>query len=318
MSNCALITGINSQDGSYLAELLLSKGYCVYGTLRTESYKNCHNLINLENILDKITLLEWNISDKDTISKIIAEIKPDECYHLAASVELAEDDVSIIDYNYNSTAYVLSAIKNLSEHTKLFFAGSSEMFGNAQNYPQNENTSFNPRNMYGITKLSSYYTINYFREKYELYACTGITYNHESKRRGKKYVTRKITSGVADIVRGNTDHIELGNLNTAKDWGYAPDYVQAMHMMLNNPKGPVDYVISTGILHTINDVVKTAFSVAGLDPNEFIRVNSNFDHTIDKVPLIGDSSKIRADLDWHPKKKFEDIITEMTLYDLKH
>ena len=316
----ALITGITGQDGSYLAELLLAKGYEVHGIVRRSTFENANKLLNLSNVLQKIKIHICAIHDHLSLYKLITLVKPDECYHLAASSFVSysfEDEASIISTNFNPTHYLLSSIKELNPNCKFYLAGSSEMFGEADSTPQNEETKFNPRSIYGISKVSSHYVVKKYRDEYGLYACTGICYNHESPRRYHTFVTRKITSGVAKIVTGQTDRIELGNINAIRDWGYAPDYVEAMWSMLNNPNGPKDYVIATGIRHTVKDVLETAFCSVNLDYENYIEINSNFFRPPEKSPLIGDSSKIKQDLSWEPKKKFADIIQEMVIHDLK-
>lgn len=320
MEKTALITGISGQDGSYLAELLLSKGYAVHGVLRTESYKNRHKIRNLSGIIDQIICHECNIKSQSEITKLINEISPDECYHLAAESfdeQSFSDNLSILDTNINSTFYILNAVKNRSPNTKLFFSGSGLMYANSKESPQNENTYVNPQSIYGITKAASFFAVKSIREKFGIYACTGIAYNHESIRRGQNFVTRKITLGVSDIYHGKSDKIVLGSLNAIRDWGYAPDYVDAMWKMLNNPKGPKDYILATGIPHTVQDIINVAFHAAGYDdPEKYIESNNKYIRSNDQTLIIGDNSQIYSDLGWKPSKSFEDIITEMTLYDL--
>lgn len=316
----ALITGINGQDGSYLAELLLSNGYEVYGIIRRSSFENRNKLINIKHILDKIHLYPCSLEDHLAIYKLIKKIQPDECYHLAAQSFVNysfENDSMIMSINFNSTLNLLTSINELSPHCRFYFAGSSEMFGNPDISPQNEETRFNPRSLYGISKLASYYLVTNFREKNGLYACTGISYNHESPRRGYQFVTRKITSGLAKIYTGKMETLELGNIDAIRDWGYAPEYVQAMRMMLDNPSGPKDYVIATGIPHSVKDFLETAFSALNLNYSDYVVINKNLIRNSEKIPLIGDSSNIKRDLGWTHTKKFGEIVNEMVMNDLQ-
>lgn len=321
MCKSALITGINGQDGSYLAEFLLSKGYEVHGTLRPSSFNDSSKYSFISEILDKITIHPLEIESQSGTGELIKRLTPDECYHIAGNSfdnYSFEGDFSIIGTNFNSTVYLLSAIKSYSPHTRFYFSGSSQMFGEPKSAPQNEDTPFDPRSLYGITKVASHSTLKNFRERFGIYACTGITYNHESVRRGKQFVTRKITSGLSDIYHGKKDHIELGDLSAKRDWGYAPDFARAMWMMLNNPTGPKDYVIATGITHTIEDLVRIAFSQIGYNPNDYITINEKFLRATESVPLVGDPSRIMQDLGWKPSIAFEDMIEEMVKYDLNN
>jgi GDPmannose 4,6-dehydratase len=316
----ALITGINGQDGSYLAELLLNNGYEVYGIIRRSSFENRNKLINIKHILDKIHLYPCSLEDHLAIFKLIKKIRPDECYHLAAQSFVNysfENDSMIMSINFNSTLNLLTSINELSPHCRFYFAGSSEMFGNPDISPQNEKTRFNPRSLYGISKLASYYLVTNFRERNGLYACTGISYNHESPRRGYQFVTRKITSGLAKIYTGKIETLELGNIDAIRDWGYAPDYVKAMWMMLNNPEGPKDYVIATGNPHSVRDFLETAFSILKLDYKDYIVIKRDLIRNSENIPLIGDSSNIQHDLGWSHSKSFHEIVEEMVLNDLK-
>lgn len=315
----ALITGINGQDGSYLAELLLSKGYEVHGVVRRSSIENVNKMNNLNTIVNKIKLHTCPLDNHLAVYKLISAVQPDECYHLSAASFVSysfEDEASIISTNFTSTHYLLSSIKELSPACKVYFAGSSEMFGNAEHFPQNEDTKFNPRSIYGISKLASYHVVKEYREHHGIYSCTGLTYNHESPRRNHAFVTRKITSGVAKICLKMADKIELGNIEAVRDWGYAPEYVEAMWLMLNNPHGPRDYVIATGVAHTIKELLQTAFAAGGLDYEDYIAINKNFFRPSEQVPLVGNPAKIYQDLGWQSTVKFERIIEEMVLNDL--
>ena len=315
----AIITGITGQDGSYLAEYLLSRGYEVHGVVRRASIEDENKLTNIRNIKDKIHLHIGSLDSNFSIIKIIGDIKPDELYHLAASSFVSysfDDEFSIMNYNLISTHYILACIKEMAPGCRLYFAGSSEMFGNADVSPQNENSSFNPRSVYGISKLSSYYLVKNYRERYNVFACTGIMNNHESPRRGFQFVTRKITSSAARIKLGLQNRLYLGNIDARRDWGYSPDYVEAMWLMLQQ-KEPDDFVISTGELHSVRELLKVAFSRLKLDYEQFVEIDKELYRESEEHPLCGDSSKARDRLGWKPRKNFEDIIVEMVDNDLK-
>ena len=315
----ALITGINGQDGSYLAELLLSKNYEVYGIVRRESLENIDKLKNLQNIKDKIKLFACSLDNALSVYKLFSKIKPDECYHLAANSFVSyslEEDLAVMNNNFTSTYNILLSILDVCPKCRVYFAGSSEIFGNAEIYPQNENTKFNPRSIYGISKLSSHLLIKNYRERFGIFACTGFAYNHESPRRGRAFVTRKITSSVAEIALGKKEIIELGDITAQRDWGYAPEYVEAMYKMLNTAQ-PEDYVLATGKLHSVEDILKIAFEVIGKDYAKHIIVKSDFIRPRENVPLVGDASKIYKDLGWKANKHFKEIIKEMVLEDIK-
>lgn len=315
----ALITGINGQDGSYLTELLLSKNYEVHGVVRRSSLEAKENLVNIRHLLDRIQLRTCSIENHLSIHRVIGEIQPDECYHLAASSFVSydfNDEASVISTNFNSTHFLLSCIRELQPDCRLFFAGSSEMFGEADRSPQSEQTAFNPRSIYGISKLASYHVVKNYRDHRGIFACTGISYNHESKRRGLEYVTRKITSGVAKIYLGLEDRIELGNLDIRRDWGYAPEYVEAMWRMLNADT-PNDYVLATGESHSLRDLLEIAFATIGLNYNRFVKSNKAFFRPSERIPLVGNPAKIFSDLGWDAKKEFSEMIREMVLGDIE-
>jgi len=316
----ALITGINGQDGSFLAEFLLSMNYEVHGVIRRPSIENSTKLKNIGHIIDKIKIHSCDIENQLAIYKLIEYVCPDEVYHLAAQsfVDYSfGDSFSLMSTNFNPTLFLLASINQLNPDCKFYFAGSSEMIGEPEEYPQNENSKFNPRSLYGISKLASYYVVKNYREKYNLYACTGIAYNHESPRRGYQFVTRKITSGLANIYHGKQQIIELGNIDAIRDWGYAPDYVRAMWLMLNNPNGPNDYIIATGIPHTVRDFLKIAFGSLRLDYQEYIEISKKFYRPSEEIPLIGDSSKLKRELKWQTTKTFDEIVQEMVQNDVK-
>jgi GDPmannose 4,6-dehydratase len=316
----ALITGIAGQDGSYLAEFLLSKNYEVHGIVRRTALEDAiHKLSNLSRIKDKVTLHSASLDNHLSLYKVIRDILPDECYHLASSSFVSysfDDEFSIVVNNFSGTHYLLASIKEVVPHCRFYLAGSSEMFGNAPVSPQNETTSFNPRSIYGITKLASHHLVCNYREHYGIFACTGILYNHESPRRGFEFVTRKITSSAARIKLGLQNTLSLGNLDASRDWGYSPEYVQAMWAMLQQP-APDDYVIATGITHTVREFAQYAFEHVGLDYRDYVTVDQFLYRESEKTTLCGDASKARTKLNWKPEKGFRDIIVEMVDNDLR-
>lgn len=314
MNRKALITGITGQDGSYLAELLLEKGYEVHGIVKKESLVgSLHKSANINPIKDKLILHEGTLGDQLSIYKVFAKVLPDECYHLSSSsfVDYSLDDQFLVmNYNFNSTHYILSSLKETKDDCKMFFAGSSEMFGAPDVCPQNEDTRFNPRSIYGISKVASSFLVKNYRQRENIFACTGIMYNHESPRRGYQYVTKKITSGVAKIKLGSKEKIMLGNMDAVRDWGYAPDYVKAMWLILQNDK-PDDYILATGRLHSVRDFLNVAFSYVGLDYRDHIESDLKFYRPSEKIPLCGNPEKIKRDLNWSCDKPFEEIVIEM-------
>lgn len=315
----ALITGIAGQDGSYLADLLLSKGYEVHGIVRSTANENEeHSLANIHHIVNKIKIYPISLDNPVVINEIIKNIMPDECYHLASSSFVNytfNDEFSTFNNNVQSTHYLLAALKEYDISCKTYYAGSSEMFGRVTSDPQTENTIFNPRSIYGISKLTGYHLAKNYRELYDMFICSGIMYNHESPRRGLEFVTHKITSTAAKIKLGKENKLYLGNLDAVRDWGYAPDYVRAMWLMLQQYK-PDDYVIATGELHSVREFVDCAFKSVGLDYKEYVVVDPKFFRESEKVPLHGDSSKAHRVLKWRSQKTMEEIIFEMITHDL--
>jgi len=309
----AIITGITGQDGSFLAELLLSKGYKVYGFVRRESYENSSDSFkNIEKIKEKITFIPVSITDPLNMYKEISKIVPDEFYHLAAQSFVSydmSDEINIMNVNFNSTLYIVNTIKEINSECKIFFAGSSEMFGSPDALPQDESSKFNPKSIYGIAKVSSYYLLKNFREKENLFTSTGIMYNHESYRRGNQFVTKKIVSTAVKIKYGFASKLELGNLDAKRDWGYAPDYVYAMWLILQQST-PDDYVLATGRLHTVGEFVKTVFEYLDLDYEKYVEINQNFYRPSEKIPLCGDASKIKS-IGWKETKSLNEVIAEM-------
>ena len=321
MSKVALITGITGQDGSYLAELLLNKGYKVHGLVRRVALEDVtHRLWRLKKILNDITLHAGSLESYASLFKTVKKIKPNEVYHLAAQSYVGysfEDEFSTLNININGTHYLLSALKELIDYkTKFYFAGSSEMFGKAKESPQNENTPFHPRSSYGISKVAGYHLTKNYREAYNLFATNGILFNHESPRRGYEFVSRKITHGVARIKKGLQKKIKLGNINSKRDWGHAKDYVNAMWMMLqkNNPE---DYVIGTGKKNSVEDFAKKAFEHVGLNYKDYIIIDKNLFRPAEVNALLANYSKAEKELKWKPKITFENLVSNMVENDLE-
>ena len=319
MSKKALITGITGQDGSYLAELLLSKGYEVHGVVRRVAIEDpIHRLWRLRHILDQLKLHSGSLESYASIFNIVEEVSPDECYHLGAQSFVSysfEDEFTTIHSNINGTHYLLSAIKRKAPECHFYFAGSSEMFGQAKVTPQDENTPFRPRSPYGISKLAGFELTRNYREAYGLYASSGILFNHESPRRGHEFVTRKITSSAALIKLGKLKEIRLGNLEAKRDWGHARDYVKAMWLMLQQEK-PDDYVIATGISHSVRQFLEQAFMLMGLDYKNYLQSDMDFFRPSEINVLCGNASKAKKLLGWQPTTNFDQLAEEMVRNDL--
>ena len=317
----AFITGITGQDGSYLAELLLEKGYKVYGLVRRVAFEDeQHRMSRVLHLLDKIELIPGSLESYPAVYKAIAATAPDEIYHLAAQSFVSysfEDEFSTLQSNINGVHYLLSAAKDIVPKAKFYFAGSSEMFGKVREVPQNENTPFHPRSVYGISKVAGYELTRNYREAYDLFACNGILYNHESPRRGFEFVTRKITSHVAKIKLGLATEILLGNLDAKRDWGHAKDYVYAMWLMLQQEK-PDDYVICTGVTNSVRNFCKKAFSCVGLDYEEYVKVDQRFFRPAEVDILQGNNSKAQEIIGWAPSVQLDDLISEMVEKDLAY
>ena len=316
----ALITGISGQDGSYLAELLLSKGYKVHGIVRKIAFENpTFRLGRISHIFDKIILHPGSIENYANVFTAVEKSQPDECYHLAAQSFVSysfKDSFSTLTTNINGTHYLLEALRLKAPKCKFYFAATSEMFGNSQETPQNESTPFNPRSPYGVSKLTGFHLTKNYREAYNMFACSGILFNHESPRRGLEFVTRKITNGVAKIKLGKLNSLELGNLHAERDWGHARDYVKAMWLMLQGVS-PCDYVISTGKTHSILEFVKLAFNVVNFTCERYVTINKKFFRPAEVNFLCGDSSLAREYLQWKPEISFNDMVSEMVLSDLR-
>jgi GDPmannose 4,6-dehydratase len=315
MSKRAIITGITGQDGSYLAELLLDKGYEVVGVVRRTS---APNYSRIEHLLPRLQLRPGDLLDQLSLARVIDEVRPHELYNLAAmSFVPASWEQPLLTSEFNSMGVirVLEAIRQVDPSIRLYQASSSEMFGKVREVPQTELTPFYPRSPYGVSKAFAHYiTVNY-RESYGLFACSGILFNHESPRRGLEFVTRKVTDGVARIKLGLADTLALGNLDAQRDWGFAGDYVRAMHLMLQQDR-PDDYVIAMGVSHSVRDLVETAFTHAGLEYERYVKLDPAFIRPAEVDHLIGDSGKARRELGWEPSVDFRGLVTMMVDADL--
>jgi len=314
MAKKALITGITGQDGSYLAEFLIEKGYEVHGIIRRVALEDPeHRLWRIRHLLDRIILHSASLESYASIFKVVESIKPDECYHLAAQSFVSysfEDEFSTINTNINGTHFTLSAVKEKAPECRFYFAASSEIFGKVRETPQNENTPFHPRSPYGISKAAGYELTRNYREAYNLFACNGILFNHESPRRGFEFVTRKITDGVARIKAGLSKELKLGNLDAKRDWGFAGDYVEAMWMMLQQDE-PDDYVIATGTTHTVREFAELAFSLVDLDYRDYVKADEKLFRPAEVMVLMGDAGNAKTKLGWEPKVKFEELVSMM-------
>jgi len=316
ISKKALITGITGQDGSYLAEFLLSKGYEIYGMARRSSTQN---LDRVSHILDKINIVSGDLVDQSSIVSILSEVNPDEIYNLAAQSFVHgswTEPLATGEYTGLGVLRVLEAMRQVCPKAKFYQASSSEMFGAAP-APQNEETRFYPRSPYAVSKVFGHYiTVNY-RESYGIYACSGILFNHESPRRGLEFVTRKITNAVAKIKLGLADELRLGNLDAKRDWGFAGDYVRAMWLMLQQEK-PDDYVIGTGVNHSVRDFVEAAFSAAGIsDWKKYVKIDQKFIRPAEVIELKADPQKAEKKLGWKPEVDFDSLVKMMVESDLK-
>ena len=323
MGKKVLITGITGQDGSYLAELLLSKGYEVHGIIRRASTFNTSRLEHLytdPHTREAALKLHYgDLSDASALARLIGRITPDEIYNLAAQshVRVSFDNPEYTtDITATGAVRLLEAIRETGIKPRFYQASSSEMFGKAQEIPQRETTPFYPRSPYGCAKVYAYWiTVNY-RESYGLFACNGILFNHESPRRGETFVTRKITRAVAHIVTGLQDKLYLGNLEAKRDWGYAREYVEAMWLMLQQAK-PDDYVVATGETHSVREFLEAAFAHAGLDWRKHVEIDPNYYRPTEVDLLVGDASKAKKQLGWEPKTKFNDLVKLMVDADMQ-
>ena len=317
----ALITGITGQDGSYLAELLLHKGYEVHGIIRRASTFNTgridHIYVDPHAPDVRLFLYYGDLSDSEEISNIIFNVKPDEVYHLGAQSHVRVS-FDIPEYSGNvsglGTTRLLQAIRRSGNRTKFYEAASSEMFG-ASPPPQNEETPFRPRSPYACAKVYAYWMTKNYREGFGIFACNGILFNHESPRRGETFVTRKITRGIARILAGREQHLYLGNLDAKRDWGYAPEYMECMWRMLQN-EHPDDFVIGTGESHSVREFLEEAFSYANLDMKDHVRIDPRYFRPTEPEELLADSTRARARLNWNPKVRFRDLVKIMVDADM--
>lgn len=313
---CAMITGVNGQDGSYLAELLLAQGYRVLGTVRPASRANVKRI---EHIRERIELFELDLLDRQSIQRIIGEQRPSEIYNLAArasSTQLQADPALTAEYNGVAVAHLLESIRSINPAIRFCQASSSEMFGDADRTPQSETTPFQPRNAYGAAKLYAHWmTVNY-RKTHGLFACSAILFNHESPRRGQEFVTRKVTRAAALIRAGLQERLELGALDARRDWGFAGDYVRAMWLMLQ-ARAAADYVVATGEAHSVRQLCEIAFEKVGLDYRQYVVENPSATRQVDLTQLVGDSSLARRVLGWSPSVSFSQLIEMMVDADLR-
>jgi GDPmannose 4,6-dehydratase len=316
MSKRALITGITGQDGSYLAELLLEQGYEVFGMVRRLSAPNTWRIAHL---LDRITLRPADLLDQLSLIRLIDEVRPQEIYNLAAmSFVPASWDQPMLtgEFNAQGMTRMLDAMRRIDPAIRFYQASSSEMFGKVREVPQTEMTPFYPRSPYGVSKVFAHYiTVNY-RESYDLFAVSGMLFNHESPRRGLEFVTRKVSDGVARIKLGMTDTLPMGNLDAQRDWGFAGDYVRAMWLMLQQER-PTDYVIATGVSHSVKQLIEIAFARAGLEWQRYVRVDPALLRPAEVDHLLGDASKAKAELAWTPRVPFKELVEMMVDADLE-
>ncbi|MCB1323911.1 MAG: GDP-mannose 4,6-dehydratase [Spirochaetales bacterium] len=316
MSRRALITGVTGQDGSYLAELLLEKGYKVYGMVRRSSTENFERI---EHIRDRIQIREGDLLDQLSLIKLIEEAEPDEIYNLAAQSFVPTSWTKPLltgEFTALGVTRMLEAIRAVNRKLRFYQASSSEMFGKVLETPQTETTPFYPRSPYGVAKVYGHFiTVNY-RESYDVFAVSGILFNHESPRRGLEFVTRKVTDGVARIKLGLAEKLHMGNLDARRDWGFAGDYVEAMWLMLQQPEAR-DYVIATGEMHTVRELLEVAFKHVGLDYEQHVVIDEKFFRPAEVDLLCGDSSKAQKELKWKPRVSFEGLVQMMVDADLK-
>ena len=315
-----MITGITGQDGSYLAEFLLEKGYKVHGIVRRVALEDPeHRMWRIRHLLDDIQLHSGSLESYPSLFTTIQKVKPDECYHLAAQSFVSysfEDAFSTFNTNINGTHYMLAGIQEMAPKCRFYFAGSSEMFGKVRQVPQNESTPFYPRSPYGITKVVGFELTRNYRDAYNLHASTGILFNHESPRRGYEFVTRKITQRVAKIKLGLAKEVKLGNLEARRDWGHAREYVKAMWLMLQQDK-PDDYVVATGDTHSVKEFADMAFSHVGLDYRDYVKVDPQFYRPSEVELLVGDATKAKKVLGWDYNITFDDLVREMVDTDME-
>ena len=326
MKKKVLITGITGQDGSYLLDLLLNTmsildQYEVHGLVRRVAAENpetrlsrIHKHLSNPNLI----LHGGSLESYSSVFNLVEKVRPDECYHLAAQSFVAlsfEDQFATMDINMNGTHHLLSALQQLTPHCKFYFAGSSEMFGNALESPQDESTPFGPVSIYGISKLIGYHLAGYYRNVHDMEIYRGILFNHESPRRGMEFVTRKITHAVASISMGIQKELKLGDIDVSRDWGHANSYVEAMYMMIQS-NSPDDYVIATGKTHTVREFVRRAFATVGLNYHDYVIYDKTFTRPSEIYSLVGDSSKAEKQLNWKNTIEFQQLVEEMVISDV--
>jgi GDPmannose 4,6-dehydratase len=316
----ALITGITGQDGSYLAELLLSKDYEVHGIVRRVALEDpAHRMARIDHVRDRIRLHGASLESYPSLLRVLQTVEPDECYHLAAQSFVSysfDDEFSTLNTNINGTHYMLAGLKSVAPKCRFYFAATSEMFGKVAEIPQTETTRFHPRSAYGISKVAGYDLTRNYREAYELHASSGILFNHESPRRGFEFVTRKITSTVARIAAGRAKELRLGNLDAQRDWGHARDYVEAMWLMVQQDT-PDDYVVATGRTESVRDFCRLSFELVGLNYENHVVVDSEFYRPAEVDLLIGNPAKAKQNLGWEARTNFESLIREMVESDCR-
>ncbi len=315
----ALITGITGQDGSYLADHLLELGYEVHGVVRAGSpSKSDPRFWRIRGAFDRLKLHTASVENPSEMRHVVEAVKPDECYHLAAKTFVSfsfDDEQSILSTNVNGTHAVLSALKSAAPRCRFFFAGSSEMFGKAEESPQSETTRFHPRTAYGVSKVTGFELTRLYREAHQMHASTGILFNHESPRRGVEFVTRKITSHVARIKAGELNELKLGRTDSLRDWGHAKDYVKAMRAMLQKDAAD-DYVLATGKTHSVQEFADAAFESAGLDPKQYLKSDPSLFRPGETTVLVGNPEKARRGLNWTAATPFKEIVREMVESDI--
>ena len=316
MDKRALVTGITGQDGSYLAEFLLGKGYHVVGMVRRASVERFERI---EQLRDRVELIQGDLTDQSSLDIAVRDLQPDEVYNLAAQSFVPtswNQPVMTGDVTGMAVTRILEAVKKYRPEARFYQASSSEMFGKVLETPQTERTPFYPRSPYGVSKVYGHYiTVNY-RESYGMFACSGILFNHESERRGLEFVSRKVSDGVARIVAGKAKRLKMGNLDARRDWGFAGDYVDAMWRMLQRDQ-PGDYVVATGVSHSVRDLVEVAFRCVGLDWQEYVDIDSKFIRPAEVDTLVGDASRAREEIGWEPTVSFEQLVEMMVRADLK-
>lgn len=311
----ALITGIDGQDGSYVAELLLAKGYEVHGVVRRSSKP----WNNINHLLGDIALHYADLTNETTLVAIVRDLQPDELYNLGGQSDVGvsfQCPAYTLEVNARAPVYLLEAIRRFCPSTRMYQASTSELFGAAP-APQNEDTPFHPLSPYAASKEDAHRHIGVYRGGFDVYACAGILFNHESERRGEQFVTRKVSKAVARIAQGEQDKLTLWTLDTKRDWGYAPDYVKAMWLMLQQPFPPRDYVVGTGVPHSVGVLVEQAFSVAGLDWADYVGVDDNTERPLDPRLLCADARRIYADLGWAPTTPFPEMVSIMVEHDME-